>query len=195
MTLTKKSCDKEKEPFQTILRTKGEDLCFATSILVATIQTCHLRGIWELIERYPYYFDDTLHLKTYNDFKDWYTVNDIVGVYAQYQISSLFSLNGGLIGCAYLTSLENGNGCINLVMKRKSIPFHLTIELYRKYINYFIDKYDLKMLYAIVRVNNLACLQLLKILGFKITTTLEKHEVVNGKLVDCVLATYIRDLK
>lgn len=144
------------------------------------------RELWEILKSYPNYFDDTLHIETFYDFEKWWK---------EEIIDYVIGIDEAVFGFGYLTSLENGNGCINLVMKRKAIPFPVAIELYKKYMNYFIDKYNLKMLYAIVRVNNLACLQLLKILGFKITTTLEKHEVVNGKLIDCFIATYIREFK
>lgn len=145
--------------------------------------------IWKIIESNKNFFDDILNIKTLKDFKEWYNVNVIAG------IVGINIKNGEVIGCGYLTSLENRNACISLFMKRKAIPFPVAIDLYKKYMNYFIDKYDLKMIYAIVPINNKACLQLLKILGFKIVDTLKSHVTVNGKKIDCFLATYIRNFK
>lgn len=148
----------------------------------------HLFGLWILIQTYENYFDDTLQIKTFKDFKRWFgekVIDGLVGVSIE---------TGEIIGCAYIDNLENNNGRLNVFMKWKAMDFSDMINLFKEYLGFFLDKHNLKMLYGVVRVDNKACIQILKRLNFKINTDiLTAHEYVNNKPIDCLIATYSRN--
>lgn len=142
----------------------------------------HYQPLYDLLLMYPSYFDDANQLQNFNDFKYWFNstaISPIVGTF-----------NNQIVGCGYLSSINNNNGCVNLFMNRKIIQFKDAIQIFKKCMNYYLDKYDLKMLYAFVRSNNKPCLFLLNLLGFKITN--EKIiEIYNKKEIICKLAIYL----
>lgn len=154
-------------------------------IEVVPTKSSHLLELWSIFQSYPDYFDDTCKINTFKEFKKQYKQN---------VISSLTGIKDGeVIGCAYIDNIHKSLGNINIIIKRKTINPVLTVALLKNFIPYLFKKHNLKMLYAITRVNNLACLRLLKNTGFKITETLKDHEILNGIKIDCVIASILRE--
>ena len=143
----------------------------------------HLPVLWEMIKSYPNYFDDTMNIKNLQDFQKWFISSVIDGM--------VFVNNKIIVGCGYIDNIHNGLARINLFKKRKGIEFYKIFPYYKQYRKYFICKHNIKMLYAIARVDNLASLQLLKLLDFKIADILKEHEIVNGQPIDCIMAIYM----
>ena len=160
------------------------------NITILEMEKCHLLKLWEILQTYPNYFDDTMGIKTFSDFHKWYkekVVDGLVGINKE---------TDEIIGCTYIDEIDNNNGRVNVFMKHKVIPFIEMIELFKKYLNFFIDKHKLKMLYGVIRVENKACLLLLKCLNFKIIPeVLVAYEYVNNKPINCLISTYIPLLK
>lgn len=154
-----------------------------SAVLIDNIQESHLFDLWKIVGGCSGYFDDMMGIRSFDDFLRWYrdkVIDGLVGV-----------VGGVVVICGYIDAVHNGMGRINIVMRRKSVPLDRVIEILRDGIEVFIKRHGLKMLYGVVRENNKACLYLLKRVKFKITDTLYNLEIVNQKVHNCYLVTYI----
>jgi L-amino acid N-acyltransferase YncA len=156
-----------------------------TDIKLIPLKDEHLPYLWNILQTYENYFDDTVKMNTLQDFYKWMKENIVEGLVG--------IRDKEILGCGYLESIENNMGCISLFSKRHSIYLLKMIEFLKDALLYFFVKYNLVFIYAIVRYNNRAIIRLLKGLGFGGMQNLPKHEKVNGEFIDCKLFGLLKE--
>lgn len=155
-----------------------------TNVRLIPLKDEHLSYLWKILQTYENYFDDRVKMETLQDFHKWIKENVIeylVGIQDE-----------EIIGCGYLTDISNNNGEINIFVKRRSIKRNDFLDVINSGMRYFFIKYSLKMIYAITRVDNKACLNLMKLINMKPSDILKNHETVKGKKIDCIMYTILR---
>ena len=148
-------------------------------ITIQPLKNKHIPELWEIIQSYPDYFNDSVKMETIADFKDWLkrdVIDCLVGI-----------KDNEVIGCGYINSMHNNLAEINIFVKRKSIVLKGIIPVLGLCLHDLVTKHSLKMIYAVVRVDNRASIRLMKAVGFKIVDTLKNYEQVKGKDYDCLL--------
>lgn len=150
-----------------------------------TMSTHHLPELWKILADYPEYFDDTMNIKSLDDLNTWFAANVIEGIVA-------IDKNNSLAGCGYLDLIHNRLGRLNIIFKKKVIPMKLILNILVDKLNYFVDKYNLDMIYGVTRTDNRACLMVLSYLGFLKSDYLPDHELINGVYKDCWLMTFMK---
>lgn len=154
-------------------------------ISIQVLKDRHITELWEIIQGYPEYFNDSVKMQSIEDFKSWINkdvIDCIIGV-----------KNNEVIGCGYINSLHDGLAEINIFVKRKSVVLEDIKTVLKICLISLFKKHTLKMIYATVRVDNKASIRLLHKMGFKIADVLIGYEQINGKPVDCYLATIMAE--
>ena len=154
-----------------------------TNIKVFKLQDKHIPQLWDIVP--SDYFDDNSKINALGKFKEYFKQNVTCGLVA--------IGDNEVIGCSYIDKIHDGFGQINIIIKRGTNPL-ITKVLTEKYLPYFFKRHQaLKMLYAVIRINNFASLRLVKNLGFKITGVLKNHEMVKGLPLDCAFASILKE--
>ncbi len=155
-----------------------------TEIKLISLKDEHLLYLWEILQTYENYFDDRVKIDTLKDFRKWIKEN---------VIECLVGIKGEeIIGCGYLSDIDNNNGEINIFAKRRSINREDFLNVIHNGIRYFFIKFSLKMIYAVTRVDNKACLRLMKSIGMKPSNIFKRYETVKGKKIECIMHTILR---
>lgn len=151
-------------------------------IKVLALQDSHIVELWKMIKDTDYFVDDS-GVETIDDFKNYLSkmTEPRVGM-----------KDDEVVGCAYLERLYNGLGCISIFTKRRILKPIELVEILSTGMKYYFNKYNLKMLYAVIRSNNKACLRLVQKVGFIISDRLKDHETVKGIKYDNILVTLMR---
>lgn len=149
----------------------------------------HIPDFWKILQSYPDFFCDDAGVKTEDDFVKWFK---------EHSIDSLTAIKDNqIIGAGYLDDIyffaTDPLASINIFIKKRSISPKDTAPMMKVALPYFFQKHNLKMIYGITRINNRACLNLLKMIGLKITGTLKKHKKVKGVLTDYVMSSILRE--
>lgn len=151
----------------------------------AKIGQMDIPELWQIVKEYPDYFDDGMKIKNLNNFRQWVNDKVIEGV--------VVWSDGRIAGFGYIDDIYNSFGRVGIFTKRKSLSNNNTVELSKSIIPYLFEAHNLKMLYGIVRVKNLACIKYLKRIGFKVTGVLKNHVKFNNIETDCVIASMLRE--
>jgi hypothetical protein len=145
----------------------------------------HIPSLWEILQEYTYYFDDTIKVSNLADFYEWIWDNVIEGYVG--------IVNGEIVGIGYLSDTYKGLGALNIFVKKKSIPYVEMLNVIKGKITDFFRRYDLKMLYGITHEDNRACKIFLKHAGFAHSLEIKNHETIKGVSKDCSLFFILRE--
>lgn len=153
-------------------------------LTIEKLNDTHLSDLWYILKEHDDYFSDRLkkEVGSLNTFKNYFAeMKGLVG-----------KIGDDLIICAYISYIHDGFGEINIFTKRKSITHDELIQVIKDNIGYFFEEFKLKMIYAITRLDNKACIRLMRDVGLKATTFLKDYEIVNGNGVDCVMSVMLK---
>ena len=156
-------------------------------INVVPLEDKHIQGLWDAVQGCPDFFADDLSIDNFEKFR-CYLLDEVTDV--------LVGVRGGeVLGCAYLESLDIGKGfaCIALFTKRGSMTPEEIFSITKANIPYYFKKYNLNMLYLVIRNTNKAMLKLAKALGFLGLEVLKDYQQVKGKWTDYVIKGIIKE--
>lgn len=175
-------------------------------IEIIPTEDSHISEFWKILQSYPNFFSDEVSIKSLDNFIKWFKENSI---------DSLTAIkNGEVIGCGYLNDISNlgvykrraiyfspaknddeniSLASISIFVKKRSIKPSKTAPMMRYALPYFFMKHNLAMIYGVTRIDNRACLNLLKMIGLKITGTLKKHKKVKGVWMDYIMSSILRE--
>jgi RimJ/RimL family protein N-acetyltransferase len=157
-----------------------------SNIRITDMHESHIPELWNILNGYAEYFDDSISIASEMDFRNYVKKNIISALVA-------IKDENEIIGCAYISNIDNGLGEVNIFTKRRSLEPRQLLQLIKENMRYFIDKYNLSMLYAITRTENKSCVQLLKNIGFKYAADLPEHRIVGNKKINCVMYCILKE--
>jgi len=152
---------------------------------IERLNETHIPELYQIITSYNSYFDDKVKMDSPETLSNWMKDNVIEGFVG--------TDNGEVIGCGYLNDIHKNFGEVSIFVKRRSIPHNSLVGILRRHLKYYFDKYNLKMIYAVVAEDNKACMRLLKELKFTPNIWLTKFETINGKPVDCIMYCILKE--
>ena len=154
-------------------------------IRIAPLHEIHYPELWRILRNYPEYFDDNLKCET----------RTLKG-FALYMRGKpgLVGINGNeVIGCSYLSEIYNDFGEINIFVKRRSVRNDELLAIVKDNIKYFFNEFNLKMIYALTRIDNKSCMRMMKYVGMKPMNVMKDYEIVDGKKKDCLMSVILRE--
>lgn len=154
-------------------------------IKVVSLQDNHIPALWNILQEYPDYFADDLNITDLESFGKYITekaIDPLVGI-----------RDDEILGCGYLEDLHDRMGCVALFTKRRAVKPFDTIRILKDMMPIYFARHNLKILYAVTRVTNRACIRLMRNLSFLGFETVRGFKKVRGEIVDYVIASIVRD--
>lgn len=138
-----------------------------------------------ILQSFPRYFDDSIKINSFIEFREYFHL------VREYCLT--LTVDSKIVGCVYLTDKLQEFADFNIFIQRHTVSPSETYSVIRDAIRHYFKVTDLKMIGAVVRADNFPVIRIIKKGGGMITQFMEGHETVEGKPVDCIYASILRE--